>query len=154
VMLLGGSAPAGVDGAGVHVVARDALSARELKSLETAATMVVEEGWRMPTVVRWSKDAAEDEAPGSAADGLEPKPRPAATADATIEAWNGYGGFAAEGRAYLMRLSPAPDGTPRRPPLPWTNVLANPDFGTLVSESGAGCTWSGNSREHRLTPWS
>jgi cellobiose phosphorylase len=32
--------------------------------------------------------------------------------------------------------------------------MANPNFGTLVSESGAGFTWCGNSQSHRLTPWS
>lgn len=40
-----------------------------------------------------------------------------------------------------------------RTPAPWCNVLANPDFGTLVSESGSMCTWWGNSSENRLTPW-
>jgi len=39
-------------------------------------------------------------------------------------------------------------------PRPWVNVLANADFGALVSEAGAGCTWAGNSRLHQLTPWS
>jgi cyclic beta-1,2-glucan synthetase len=38
-------------------------------------------------------------------------------------------------------------------PRPWVNVLANPGFGALVSESGAGCTWAGNSRLHQLTAW-
>ncbi len=38
-------------------------------------------------------------------------------------------------------------------PRPWINVLANPDFGALVSEAGAGYTWAGNSRLHQLTPW-
>ncbi len=41
----------------------------------------------------------------------------------------------------------------RRPP-PWLNVIANPSFGFQVSESGAGYTWSENSRENQLTPWS
>jgi cyclic beta-1,2-glucan synthetase len=38
-------------------------------------------------------------------------------------------------------------------PAPWANVLANPAFGTLVSESGAAYTWSENAHEFRLTPW-
>jgi cyclic beta-1,2-glucan synthetase len=38
-------------------------------------------------------------------------------------------------------------------PRPWVNVLANPEFGALVSESGAGCTWAGNSRLHQLSAW-
>jgi len=65
---------------------------------------------------------------------------------------NGYGGFRADGLEYVVRLPPTASG-PRRPPLPWVNVVANESFGFLVSESGAGCTWSRNSRENRLTPW-
>jgi len=34
---------------------------------------------------------------------------------------------------------------------PWVNVLANPDFGCQVSESGTVCTWAGNSRMHQVT---
>ncbi len=37
---------------------------------------------------------------------------------------------------------------------PVVNVIANPTFGFQVSESGAGYTWSLNSRENQLTPWS
>ncbi len=42
----------------------------------------------------------------------------------------------------------------RPTPRPWVNVLANPDFGTLVSESGAGWSWAGNSRLHQISAWS
>jgi cyclic beta-1,2-glucan synthetase len=45
-------------------------------------------------------------------------------------------------------------GAAQRPPRPWINVLANPGFGTQVSEAGVGCTWAGNSRLHQLTAWS
>ena len=67
---------------------------------------------------------------------------------------NGFGGFSADGREYVVRVDPLRRGGHRLPPLPWVNVIANPRFGTIVSESGAGFTWSGNSREHRLTPMS
>ena len=40
------------------------------------------------------------------------------------------------------------------PPRPWVNVIANPDFGFQVSETGSGMTWAGNSRLHQITPWS
>src|SRR5437867_4111198 len=60
---------------------------------------------------------------------------------------NGYGGFTADGREYVVRV----DG--ERPPMPWVNVVANERFGFLVSESGAGTTWSRNSQQNRLTPW-
>ncbi len=29
-------------------------------------------------------------------------------------------------------------------PAPWINVLANPSFGTVVSESGSAYTWAEN----------
>jgi cyclic beta-1,2-glucan synthetase len=38
-------------------------------------------------------------------------------------------------------------------PAPWVNVLANPTFGTVVSESGGAYTWVENAHEFRLTPW-
>jgi cyclic beta-1,2-glucan synthetase len=66
--------------------------------------------------------------------------------------FNGKGGFSKDGKEYIVRLDW--DGeTLSRPPLPWTNVIANEQVGTIVSETGAGYTWSRNSREHRLTPW-
>ena len=40
-----------------------------------------------------------------------------------------------------------------RTPAPWSNVLANAAFGTVVSESGSAYTWSENAHEFRLTPW-
>ena len=43
---------------------------------------------------------------------------------------------------------------PALPPAPWTNVIANPNFGCLTTEAGLGYTWSGNSQMNRLTPWS
>ncbi len=63
--------------------------------------------------------------------------------------FNGHGGFSADGREYVIHLGPGG----QRPPMPWINVVANEVFGFLVSESGAGYTWSCNSRENRLTPW-
>jgi cyclic beta-1,2-glucan synthetase len=61
---------------------------------------------------------------------------------------NGLGGFSADGREYVIYLSPE-----QQTPAPWINVIANPDFGFLVSEAGSGFTWSQNSGENRLTPW-
>jgi cyclic beta-1,2-glucan synthetase len=61
---------------------------------------------------------------------------------------NGLGGFTSDGREYVIYLQPG-DETPA----PWINVIANPSFGFLVSESGAGFTWAENSGENRLTTW-
>ena len=63
--------------------------------------------------------------------------------------FNGLGGFAQDGREYVTIL-----GEGIRTPEPWVNVIANPDFGFLVSESGSGFTWSQNSHENQITPWS
>ena len=62
---------------------------------------------------------------------------------------NGHGGLSADGTEYQVRSSGA-----LRTPLPWVNVLANPGFGTVVTESGQAYTWSENAHEFRLTPWS
>jgi cellobiose phosphorylase len=62
---------------------------------------------------------------------------------------NGHGGFSPDLREYVVRLSSS-----NMTPAPWVNVIANPEFGTLISESGSASTWSENAHEFRLTPWS
>lgn len=74
------------------------------------------------------------------------------TAEA-LTAGNAYGGFSADGREYVIGLKRESDGRLRLPPMPWVNVIANEQFGCLVSEKGAGTTWAQNSRLHRITPW-
>jgi cyclic beta-1,2-glucan synthetase len=67
-----------------------------------------------------------------------------------LQFFNGLGGFAREGREYVTILNEG-----QWTPAPWMNVIANEhDFGFQVTETGAGYTWSVNSRENRLTPWS
>ncbi|MCC8998208.1 MAG: cyclic beta 1-2 glucan synthetase, partial [Candidatus Contendobacter sp.] len=61
---------------------------------------------------------------------------------------NGLGGFTPDGREYVITLAPG-----QATPAPWVNVLANPRFGTVISESGMAYTWSENAHEFRLTPW-
>jgi cellobiose phosphorylase len=65
--------------------------------------------------------------------------------------WNGYGGFASDGREYVIVIDGTAPGGPALPPAPWTNVLANPGFGCLVTEGGLGYSWAGNSQQNRLT---
>ena len=65
-----------------------------------------------------------------------------------LQFFNGLGGFTPAGDEYIIRLT---EGVST--PAPWANVLANPNFGTLVSESGQGYTWIENAHEFRLTPW-
>ena len=62
--------------------------------------------------------------------------------------FNGMGGFTSDGREYVITTAQG-----QVTPAPWVNVLANPTFGTVVSESGSAYTWSENAHEFRLTPW-
>ncbi|MBZ4193234.1 MAG: glycosyl transferase [Candidatus Contendobacter sp.] len=73
--------------------------------------------------------------------------------ESPLQFWNGYGGFSADGNEYVIRLEPDADNRLKLPPQPWVNIIANPQFGFITSETGAGSTWSQNSRENRLTPW-
>lgn len=62
--------------------------------------------------------------------------------------FNGLGGFTEDGKEYVISTSPA-----HKTPAPWINVLANPGFGSIISESGQSYTWTENAHEMRLTPW-
>src|SRR5450830_1446154 len=61
---------------------------------------------------------------------------------------NGTGGFSADGREYLITT-----GEDHYTPAPWSNVIANAQFGSVVSESGQAYSWAENAHEFRLTPW-
>ena len=61
---------------------------------------------------------------------------------------NDLGGFTPDGREYIITTTRG-----QVTPAPWVNVLANPHFGTVISESGTAYTWSENAHECRLTPW-
>jgi cellobiose phosphorylase len=73
---------------------------------------------------------------------MSPAPIPESLAFA-----NGLGGFDRSG-AYVVVLDPSAST-----PAPWINVLANPRFGSVVSATGASCTWAENCHEYRITPW-
>jgi cyclic beta-1,2-glucan synthetase len=62
--------------------------------------------------------------------------------------FNGLGGFTQDAREYAIYLAPC-----ATTPTPWVNVMANSGFGTMVSQSGLGFTWCGNSQTNRITPW-
>ncbi len=62
--------------------------------------------------------------------------------------FNGIGGFSSDGKEYHIIT-----GAENPTPAPWCNVLANPLFGSVVSESGQSYTWMENAHEYRLTPW-
>ncbi|WP_213997709.1 glucoamylase family protein [Arsukibacterium sp.] len=79
-------------------------------------------------------------------------PAVASTADyvsSELEYFNSLGGFASDGREYVILLD-----NYQRTPMPWLNVIANARFGFQVSASGSGYSWAQSSRENQLTPWS
>lgn len=61
---------------------------------------------------------------------------------------NPHGGFSQDGKEYVIRL-----GTHAATPAPWINVLANKNFGCIISERGSSYTWKENAHEFRITPW-
>ena len=132
---------------GVVVLAVDQVPEAEIRHLEACARVVldtrdgslaarlgraVESPPKLPRFAPTLAGDAEDER----------RPRPPLLFD------NGTGGFAEDGREYVLEVLA---GQPT--PAPWCNVLANADFGCMVSESSLGTTWSLNSGENRLTPW-
>jgi cyclic beta-1,2-glucan synthetase len=65
-----------------------------------------------------------------------------------LELFNGLGGFTPDGKEYVIFTAKE-----QRTPLPWCNVIANKNFGTVVTESGSSYTWAENAHSYRLTPW-
>ncbi|MFT4094137.1 MAG: glucoamylase family protein [Niabella sp.] len=61
---------------------------------------------------------------------------------------NELGGFTKDGREYFILSS-----NENTSPAPWSNIIANTQFGTMVSESGSAYTWAVNAHSYRLTPW-
>ena len=141
----------GHDGRGkVHILRGDQLSTEDRRLLQTAARAVLlsRRGSLADQVIRLER-------PERIATPLPPVAAPASAGGEEtahrpeLEFFNGLGGFANDGREYVTVLGPG-----QSTPAPWLNVIANPSFGFLVSESGSGYTWSENSRENQLTPWS
>ena len=95
-------------------------------------------------------------APVEVLETLQPTPRREAIRDPSAELpfmeldyFNSLGGFTPDGREYAIYLGPGANT-----PAPWVNVMANPSFGAMVSETGSGFTWHGNSQRNRLNGWS
>ncbi|MEZ5066413.1 MAG: glycosyl transferase [bacterium] len=153
VVFLRGEIPSSLRGLGFRSVSPARLSPTAREGLESLAGLVVDDA--LP-------DAPDPTSPG----GPRPRARTAGPAMSpasngsvfagteALVRFNGWGGFSPDGEEYVIRLPRARDGSLPLPPLPWCNVIAHEDFGMLVTETGASCTWSGNSREYRLTPWS
>lgn len=132
----------------IYVLRIDQLSVEEGRMLQTVARAVLvgNRGTLAEQLARRRRPAAAYVAPKtSPPPGADPQPLPLPV----LEFFNGLGGFAEDGREYVIVLDKG-----QWTPAPWINVIANAEFGFTVSELGSGCTWCANSRENQLTPWS
>jgi N,N'-diacetylchitobiose phosphorylase len=120
-------------------------------SLGSGARIIVHRPHRMPSPEALTEPAEEKFLPASEETAAFFSRR--IKLSESLEFDNGYGGFSADGREYVVRLKPDASGEHRRPPMPWVNVIANEAAGFLVTECGAGYMWAGNSRLNRLTAW-
>ena len=135
--------------ASVYVLRADLVPPRDQQLLRAVARVVIlaSQGTLAEQVVRHSRSRPGPVPPRlrSPREAKETVPAP----DLDLQFFNGIGGFTRDGSEYVTIL-----GKGQWTPAPWINVVANESFGFHVSESGAGYTWSRNSRENKLTPWS
>ena len=69
--------------------------------------------------------------------------------NAGLKYYNDYGGFSEDGKEYRIRINKNENS-----PMPWSHIMANKNFGTMVTESLGGYTWCKNSRLNRISTWS
>jgi len=133
---------------GIFLRRVDQFSPEDKTLLETAARIVLldEKGSLLEQL---SHRVRTDPLPPQLRIRSRPELEPAAELPARdLVFFNGLGGFTPDGREYVITLAAG-----AATPAPWVNVLANPNFGTLISETGGSYTWSENCHEFRLTPW-
>jgi cyclic beta-1,2-glucan synthetase len=133
---------------GVYLRSATKMSNEELIALQAAARMVLvaARGMLRQQLAATAPMAAK---PRQLAPGRQFREEPSAPlAFMELKYFNGLGGFTEDGKEFVIYLGPD-----RQTPLPWINVMANPKFGTFVSESGAEFVWGCNSQSDRLTPW-
>lgn len=137
---------------GVYVINSSDIGPQQISLLYTAARLVVEESPEVFTGrLRESRLVAEAMPAASACFDSEKRSQIKVhdmPEEEDLQFFNGIGGFSRDSTEYVLML-----GGGRRTPLPWSNIVANRDFGFLVTESGGGYTWYKNSREFKLTPW-
>jgi cellobiose phosphorylase len=140
---------------GVFLLSSETMPGEDTILLAAAARAVLGDG-RGSLAQHLDKEAASSSSPPRLANKatLEETPSKPVKQPEGLQFWNGCGGFSADGHEYVIVVDGNSAGGAKLPPAPWTNVLANPDFGCLVTEAGLGYSWAGNSQMNRLTPWS
>ena len=135
---------------GIFVLRGDLLSLQDKHLLQTAARCVMscKEGSLAEQIIRLKRNPTK---PVYYQRNLDSVPLKGdwSVVHTNLEFFNGLGGFSDDGKEYVIIL-----GKLQFTPAPWINVIANSEIGFTVSESGSGYTWSLNSKENQITPWS
>jgi len=139
---------------GIFLLHADQMGEADRILLETAARVVLD-GARGTLAEHLQHTPALDHKPSrlpplspALPDGVDPQPTVPLPRPQDLLYDNGLGGFSPDGGEYCIYLAPG-----QVTPAPWVNVIANPHFGFLASESGLGVSWAENSGENRLSPW-
>ncbi len=142
-------APAGEERrGGIYLRDEDQIPAEDLTLLRTVAGIVLV-GARGTLAQQFGLPMEPPDMPGPAASKRDPRDPSAVLPFMDLAYFNSLGGFTPDGREYAIYLGPG-----MHTPAPWVNVIANAEFGAIISETGAGFTWQGNSERNRLTAWS
>ncbi|MDO8906759.1 MAG: glucoamylase family protein [Hydrogenophaga sp.] len=129
----------------LHLLRAEVLSEEQLHTLEHLARLHLHaDGRAWLHQVRDWRARFEALRPDAAAAASDPVP----TREAVLPALGSRGEFSPDGSVFSFEV-----GSALRPARPWVNVLANPGFGAMLSESGGGNTWALNSRLNQLTAW-
>ena len=133
---------------GIYLLDADVIPPEDLTLLRVVASVVIV-GARgtLPLQLGLKMDAPD--LPEPMVSKRDPRDPSAVLPFMDLAYFNSLGGFTPDGREYAIYLGPG-----MNTPAPWVNVIANPGFGTIVSETGSGFTWQGNSERNRLTQWS
>jgi cyclic beta-1,2-glucan synthetase len=148
-----GNGPGDKSRGSVFVLRADRLDGSLLNGLLASARIVLE--GRNGDLAQQSAGAAGDSGVTSAGSPAPAGPvvrggKPASMPKPSdLDFWNGLGGFTPDGREYVVVLR-----EDASTPAPWSQVVANPDFGFLVTATGGGYCWATNSQQNQITPWS
>lgn len=151
----------GNDRGGIFLVAANQLSEEDKTLLLATARVLLRAGGpSLKAQLKLARGSGQQELPASLVPAKESwqqrnpsitptRDQPSAEAPEPLTLFNGWGGFGPDGREYRIVIKNG-----NHLPAPWVNVIANPRFGTVLSELYTGYTWWRNSRECKLTPWS
>ena len=142
------AATSGEDRGGIYLCDADHIPPEDLTLLRVVASVVIV-GARGTLPLQLGLKMDPPDLPEPMVSKRDPRDPSAVLPFMELPYFNSLGGFTPDGREYAIYLGPG-----MNTPAPWVNVIANPGFGTLVSETGAGFTWQGNSERNRLTRWS